>query len=203
MKKIYIAILAAMLLLPATGAFAQSHLGLGVELLAPITPYSKGYGTGYGVALMYRNFAMTRSFMWDASIGFTRTSAKDPFVGEIDDYGNIDMVTPTKLGGYFWRFGFAWAFIPNGSPYTQPYAGFDVGYSLNTQNGHVSYGQYVAGLRIGWMTYINERFLFGFEAKYNGMVSSSGRNDSRYTSIADIYDHQMTFQLSSNIRLGR
>lgn len=204
MKKCYLFLVAAMLLLPIANTVAQtSHLGLGIELIAPITPYSKGYGAGYGVSAMYRNFRMTRSFMFDAAVGFSRTSAKNDFISFVDEYGDPVTYPTYTLGSYFWRVGFAWALIPNASPYTQPYLGFDFGSAFNTEDNQISSGAYMGGLRAGMMTYLNERFLFGFEMKYNGIMSPNARRDSYVTSIADFYYHQMTFQLSSTIRLGR
>ncbi len=203
MRNTYLTCLLALLLLPISSAFSQSHLGLGVELLAPITPYSKGYGLGYGASFMYRRFEMTRPLILDVSVGFTRTSAKKDANFAYGSGFNSYIYKPYTLRSYYAKFGLGWAFLPNASPYTQPYAGFELGYSLNSEGSNITHNQYLAGLRLGWMTYLAERVLFGLEMKYNAMISLDGRSDKEYTSIGEIMDHQMSFQFTTNVRLGR
>lgn len=203
MKKIYFAALLALLLFPVSSAFAQHHLGLAGEIFIPVKPFSTGYKPGYGVTFMYRKFEMTRPLIMDVTAGFRHNSGKDNVLVGTDGSGRPDYRSFDNLLAYYAKFGLAWAFIPNASPYTQPYAGFDVGLGLEFEDGLINGTEYSAALRLGWMTLVNERFIFGLETKYNVMTSFNGHNGDSYTSIGSIFNHQMSLQLSATIKVGR
>jgi hypothetical protein len=201
MRYIYMAVLAALLLLPVAEARAQKHLGVYTDLLVPITPFSNGYSTGYGVGFMFRRFEMTRSFIFDATFGFQSISIKDNPDYLINGQPSETNIEHRNLRSLPRKLGFAWAFIPNSSPLTQPFAGFDVGYNYaGTYSGG---GAVIFAPRIGWMLYPKERFLLSAELKYNTQVHLNERFNGEFTKVAGLIDHQLTLQFSATFRVGR
>lgn len=201
MKHIVLISLTLMLWVPFIDTQAQSHVGAYTDLIIPVAPFSSGYGTGYGVGFMFRRFEMTRSFILDVSLGFQKISIKDnpPYFIEgkrsvtFSDHRNLIYV-PLKIG-------VAWAFVPNASPLTQPFAGFDFGYLYaGTSSGG---GAILLAPRLGWLIYPKERFLMGVELKYNTQMQLSERFNGEYTRIATIIDHHLTLQFSATVRIGR
>lgn len=203
MKNFYFASILALLLLPVSELLAQSHLGFGAELFVPLKPYSVGYKKGYGVSFMYRKFEMTRPLILDVSIGYRFSPAKDSALVKFDYSGQPDYRSFYNVRSFYAKYGMAWAFVPNASPYTQPYAGFEVGLGAVFEGDLFNGAEYAAAMRLGWMTYVNERFLFGLEAKYNIFLNSAGAYNDYYTHIGQILAHQLSLQLTTNIRLGK
>ncbi len=203
MKNTFLVAMLALLLLPVSGALAQHHFGLGAEIIAPLSPLSKGYGVGYSFSANYRHFKMTKMLILDASIGYSSINSTQDTIYEYDNFGGYYIEhAPSDIKAIFVKGGIAWAFMPNASPYTQPYAGAELGISMGKRLGS-QYRSVPMALRLGWMSYINERYLLGFEAKYNLQHQLDPRYDATFTAVKGSLDMFLSFQLSATIKLGR
>ena len=202
MKNTFRAIIWASILFSSLTVLGQSHLGLNTEVVIPISPFSVGYGTGYGVNFAYRKFRMTKTLIIDASIGYRRMPGKAD-VTLVDYNGYPETITFDNVISIPIKAGLAWAFIPNASPYTQPYAGFEMGIAYTRFAGYGISTQIIPGLRVGWMVYINERLLLGLETKYTTQIGFGSQPYSEYTTVGDVLNHQIALNLSATVRLGR
>lgn len=201
MKGLYIICLSILLLVP-TLSVAQNHWGGGIELLVPVKPFSKGYAPGFGVSLMYREFGLGKSFFEDVSIGYKHTIGKMDVLVGTDDNGYPEHFNFYTLHTLYGRYGVAWAFKPNGSPRKQPYAGLELGAGIEFENSRIDFEQTTA-IRLGWMSYINDRVLLGLETRYNLTVNTGGHYYDQLTSFGGVLNHYFSAQFTTTIKVGK